>query len=334
MRESRQRGMELTRPSLPGQKRPRLRHPQRLLHRLSTTARFNVRTACVPSPFTNDLPYMAWTRVPQLGIGVNRAFGEMFTHNQEARDRHLGWCQFAVRLAMARIHYGLLRDEPEEKWRRRLRASLRLSGIDTVIPDLPAIPHGTKEEKYDFVIDWFIVEAREYDPAPLVADLDLPTSHPTLRQYVFSPRLTPSMPDMHLSNTNNQLIYGSRASFMSRAGGLDFMQDYLLSLRSAIRNQRLPPHYVDSVLLGSQSVPPFGLLLAMTPIVRRWSRQPRSELNMATSVLLRATEARVKEQVTAIRTTAGHGTSPSSTRRPTRSSSLETTRAQPRSRRP
>lgn len=64
---------------------------------------------------------------------------------------------------MGRMHLGLLRDEPEEKWRRRLRASLRLTkDIRAVINNLPILRRD-REPRYTALINWFIEQCRNFD---------------------------------------------------------------------------------------------------------------------------------------------------------------------------
>ena len=179
----------------------------------------------IPSPFTNDLPYMAWYDVRTPGLSGNRAFGERDTGMDEgARRAHRRWCEFGVRLSLGRIHLGLQRGEGEDVWRRRLRASLRLNGIRELIADLPNL-RGDDEQRYTTLIDTFIQRARDFEMGPLYEEVTRPGSNPARLRYIQDRYIRPSLPDLHFTNVNNRFTLCAGKGWWWRRAGLAVLSE-------------------------------------------------------------------------------------------------------------
>lgn len=260
---------------------------------------------------------MAWYDVRPLGTGVNRAFGETEDERDDlARRRHREWAQYAVRLALARTHFELLRGESDQRWRRRLRASLRLKDVRKLITHLPNLGMGTAT-RYPNLIYELIRRASAINAQEVVAEVSAPHVHPSHRLYVLAPRLNPSMPNLHFRwlETDNVLeLNGQAVPYDERA--LRAIGAMLPRLTRRIRAQDVPAELVYSSLTGTYAEKAMRTLfpaitfgqgepdhpvrttamaistVGMAPILRRWAI--RNASFVAVSILLDEDEAAAK----------------------------------------
>lgn len=269
----------------------------------------------IPSPYTPDLPYMLWSDNPDPGSGLVRAFGETTTINSGARRRYRIWCRQNVDYALARIHLSLEAAQEkgpaalakvEERWRRRLRASLRLSTAHILVPSLPVPDEALEiEDRWTVLIDAFLATARGYDPYRLLARLRGPGCHKSIITQIERPGLAPSMPNMHIDfeyDTNVTIVNARGVQNPSRDQARELMRDMMPRLHRRLNKQPSPAYILDSVLLGTyhenalrffistitsgQSDAAFPDIStshalsagALVPVYRRWKRRRADDL--------------------------------------------------------
>lgn len=287
----------------------------------------------VASPWTLDLPYLAYNEHRDTGVGPVRAFGETETaRNPAARNQYRAFCRANVELALARVHQALVvQNEDEEPWYRRLRSSIRTtSDVYKIIDGLPRLALGTRKDRYDSIIGEFFQRARAYNPAPLITRLRTSAAHPSRLAYVHRTRRNPSLPNLHFTHANQEfLVDGVKVTLEQ---GITHVRGMLRRLHKRIGEQEGSDEEIESVIIGNYTSDTMRTVLhaitsrareapypvrasegsnsasAMAAILRRWGQRDLKgeELYMATSALLEKDELEALGRASARQTARGH----------------------------